>query len=105
LVAVNNEDVRSKTVEEITRLIKGTPNSPVKLTLLPALSGMGGMLEGIQRGFPHRYEAVSDGYLTNPYGAFPTPSYGGYVADPYTPAVEYGEACQQLVKHVSYGGS
>jgi hypothetical protein len=37
-----NEDVRSKTVEEITRLIKGTPNSLVKLTLLPALSGMGG---------------------------------------------------------------
>jgi hypothetical protein len=58
--------------------------------------------------YAHRYEAVSDGYLTNPYGAFPTssygafptPSYGGY-ADPYTPAVEYGNACQLLVKHVS----
>ena len=34
LFAVNDEDVRSKTVEEITTLIKGMPNSPVKLTLL-----------------------------------------------------------------------
>jgi hypothetical protein len=35
LVAVNDEHVRNKTVEEITRLCKGTPNSLVKLTLLP----------------------------------------------------------------------
>jgi hypothetical protein len=52
--------------------------------------------------YARRYEAVSDGYLTNPYGTFPTPSYGafptqsygGYVAEPYTPAVEYGKACE-----------
>ncbi len=35
LVTVDGQDVRRKTVEEITKLLKGTPNTPVKLTLLP----------------------------------------------------------------------
>ena len=34
LVQVDGVNVTSKTVEEITRLLKGPPNSPVKLTLV-----------------------------------------------------------------------
>jgi hypothetical protein len=35
LVEVNSEAVNNKSVEEITRLLKGLPNSPVQLTLSP----------------------------------------------------------------------
>ena len=34
LVQVDDEDVRSKSAPEITRLLKGVPGSPVKLVLL-----------------------------------------------------------------------
>jgi hypothetical protein len=36
LITVNNEDVRDKTVEEITRLLKGKPGSSVTLVLRPS---------------------------------------------------------------------
>jgi C-terminal processing protease CtpA/Prc len=36
LVEVNNEAVNNKSVEEITRLLKGVPNTPVTLTLKEA---------------------------------------------------------------------